>query len=147
MSLIELKVPDIGGHENVDIIAVEIKVGDTVAIDDTLITLETDKATMDVPAEAAGVVKEVKVKVGDKISEGGLIAVIEAAGAAAEAPKAAAAPAPAAQPEAPKAAAPAPQAAAFSGNADAEYDVVVLGGGPGGYSAAFAAPARRRLAG
>ena len=134
MSLIELKVPDIGGHENVDIIAVEIKAGDTVAIDDTLITLETDKATMDVPAEAAGV-----VKVGDKISEGGLIAVIEAEGAAAEAPKAAAAPAPAAQPEAPKAATPAPQAASFSGNADAEYDVVVLGGGPGGYSAAFAA--------
>ena len=139
MSLIELKVPDIGGHENVDIIAVEIKAGDTVAIDDTLITLETDKATMDVPAEAAGVVKEVKVKVGDKISEGGLIAVIEAEGAAAEAPKAAAAHAPAAQPEAPKAATPAPQAASFSGNADAEYDVVVLGGGPGGYSAAFAA--------
>ena len=137
MSLIELKVPDIGGHENVDIIAVEIKAGDTVAVDDTLITLETDKATMDVPAEAAGVVKEVKVKVGDKISEGGVIAVIEAAGAsaAAEAPKAAAAPAP----EAPKAAAPAPQAAQFAGSADAEYDVVVLGGGPGGYSAAFAA--------
>ena len=137
MSLIELKVPDIGGHENVDIIAVEIKAGDTVAVEDTLITLETDKATMDVPAEAAGVVKEVKVKVGDKISEGGVIAVIEAAGAAAaaEAPKAAAAPAP----EAPKAAAPAPQAAQFAGSADAEYDVVVLGGGPGGYSAAFAA--------
>ena len=134
---IELKVPDIGGHENVDIIAVEIKAGDTIAIDDTLITLETDKATMDVPAEAAGVVKEVKVKVGDKISEGGVIAVIEAAGAsaAAEAPKAAAAPAQ----EAPKAAAPAPQAAQFAGSADAEYDVVVLGGGPGGYSAAFAA--------
>ncbi|HFC8536050.1 TPA: dihydrolipoyl dehydrogenase [Neisseria bacilliformis] len=140
MSLIELKVPDIGGHENVDIIAVEIKAGDTIAVDDTLITLETDKATMDVPAEAAGVVKEVKVKVGDKISEGGLIAVIEAAGAV-EAPKAevAPAPAPAAQAEAPKAAAPAPQAAAFAGTADAEYDVVVLGGGPGGYSAAFAA--------
>ncbi|WP_049250423.1 dihydrolipoyl dehydrogenase [Neisseria elongata] len=139
MSLIELKVPDIGGHENVDIIAVEIKAGDTVAVDDTLITLETDKATMDVPAEAAGVVKEVKVKVGDKISEGGVIAVIEAAGAsaAAEAPKAAATPAPAQ--EAPKAAAPAPQAAQFAGSADAEYDVVVLGGGPGGYSAAFAA--------
>ena len=139
MSLIELKVPDIGGHENVDIIAVEIKAGDTVAVDDTLITLETDKATMDVPAEAAGVIKEVKVKVGDKISEGGVIAVIEAAGAsaAAEAPKAAAAPAPAQ--EAPKAAAPAPQAAQFAGSADAEYDVVVLGGGPGGYSAAFAA--------
>ncbi len=138
MSLIELKVPDIGGHENVDIIAVEIKAGDTIAVDDTLITLETDKATMDVPAEAAGVVKEVKVKVGDKISEGGLIAVIEAAGAA-EAPKTEVAPAPAAQAEAPKAAAPAPQAAAFAGTAGAEYDVVVLGGGPGGYSAAFAA--------
>ncbi|UOO76379.1 dihydrolipoyl dehydrogenase [Neisseria sp. Dent CA1/247] len=137
MSLIELKVPDIGGHENVDIIAVEIKAGDTVAVDDTLVTLETDKATMDVPAEAAGVVKEVKVKVGDKISEGGVIAVIEAAGAAAEAPKAETASAPAQ--EAPKAAASAPQAAQFSGSADAEYDVVVLGGGPGGYSAAFAA--------
>ena len=87
MSLIELKVPDIGGHDNVDIIAVEIKAGDTLALEDTLITLETDKATMDVPAETAGVVKEVKVKVGDKISEGGVIAVIEAAGAA-EAPKA-----------------------------------------------------------
>ena len=140
MSLIELKVPDIGGHENVDIIAVEIKAGDTVALEDTLVTLETDKATMDVPAEAAGVVKEVKVKVGDKISEGGVIAVIEAAAseaetAKAEVPSEKAAPAQ----EAPKAAAPAPQAAQFSGAADAEYDVVVLGGGPGGYSAAFAA--------
>ncbi|MDO4693763.1 MAG: dihydrolipoyl dehydrogenase [Eikenella sp.] len=134
MSMIELKVPDIGGHENVDIIAVEVKPGDTVAVDDTLITLETDKATMDVPAEAAGVVKEVRVKVGDKISEGGVIAVIEAATAAAEAPAAKAEPAIAAAAQAP-----APQAAAFSGHADAEYDVVVLGGGPGGYSAAFAA--------
>ena len=88
MSLIELKVPDIGGHENVDIIAVEIKAGDTVALEDTLVTLETDKATMDVPAEAAGVIKEVKVKVGDKISEGGVIAVIEAAAAEAETAKA-----------------------------------------------------------
>ncbi|QEY26270.1 dihydrolipoyl dehydrogenase [Neisseria zalophi] len=139
MSLIELKVPDIGGHENVDIIAVEIKAGDTVAVEDTLITLETDKATMDVPAEAAGVVKEVKVKVGDKISEGGVIAVIEAEGAAAEAPKAEEPAAAPKQEAAPAAAAPAPQAAQFSGSADAEYDVVVLGGGPGGYSAAFAA--------
>ena len=65
MSLIELKVPDIGGHDNVDIIAVEIKVGDSVVVEDTLITLETDKATMDVPAEVAGVIKEVRVKVGD----------------------------------------------------------------------------------
>ena len=138
MSLIELKVPDIGGHDNVDIIDVAVKVGDTVAVDDTLITLETDKATMDVPAETAGVVKEVKVAVGGKISEGGVIVVVEAA--AGDAPKAEAAPAatPAAT-EAPKADAPAPQAASFAGSADAEYDVVVLGGGPGGYSAAFAA--------
>ena len=133
MSLIELKVPDIGGHENVDIIAVEIKVGDTVAIEDALVTLETDKATMDVPADAAGVVKEVKVKVGDKISEGGVIAIIEAV--ASDAPQKEAAPAQ----ETTAQAAPAPQAASFNGTAEAEYDVVVLGGGPGGYSAAFAA--------
>ena len=132
MSLIELKVPDIGGHENVDIIAVEIKVGDTVAIEDALVTLETDKATMDVPADAAGVVKEVKVKAGDKISEGGVIAVIEAV--TSDAPKKEAAPS-----QETAQAAPAPQAASFNGTAEAEYDVVVLGGGPGGYSAAFAA--------
>ena len=133
MSLIELKVPDIGGHENVDIIAVEIKAGDSVDVEQTLITLETDKATMDVPAEAAGLVKEVRVKVGDKISEGGIIALIEAAGVseAVSAPKV----------ETPvtPVLAPAPQATSFGGAADSEYDVVVLGGGPGGYSAAFAA--------
>ncbi|ENV6323488.1 dihydrolipoyllysine-residue acetyltransferase [Neisseria gonorrhoeae] len=99
MSIVEIKVPDIGGHESVDIIAVEVKAGDTIAVDDTLITLETDKATMDVPADAAGVVKEVKVKVGDKISEGGVILTVETGAAAAEAAPAAAAeaqPAPAA---------------------------------------------------
>ena len=137
MALIEIKVPDIGGHDNVDIIDVAVKVGDTVAVDDTLITLETDKATMDVPADTAGVVKEVKVAVGGKISEGEVIVVVEAA--AGDAPKAEAAPAAPAATEAPKAAAPAPQAASFAGSADADYDVVVLGGGPGGYSAAFAA--------
>ena len=81
--IVEIKVPDIGGHDNVDVIAVEVKVGDTIAIDDTLITLETDKATMDVPADAAGVVKEIKVKVGDKVSEDDVIIVIETASAAA----------------------------------------------------------------
>ncbi|HFB4319766.1 TPA: dihydrolipoyllysine-residue acetyltransferase [Neisseria gonorrhoeae] len=99
MSIVEIKVPDIGGHESVDIIAVEVKAGDTIAVDDTLITLETDKATMDVPADATGVVKEVKVKVGDKISEGGVILTVETGAAAAEAAPAAAAeaqPAPAA---------------------------------------------------
>ncbi len=138
-NLIELKVPDIGGHSNVDVIEVFVKVGDTVAKDDSLITLETDKATMEVPAEHAGVVKELRTAVGGKISEGDVIAVIEAAGAAA-----AASPAPAAAPvaEAPKAApAPvaAPQAASHAGAADIECDVLVLGAGPGGYSAAFRA--------
>ncbi|EEZ75233.1 dihydrolipoamide acetyltransferase, partial [Neisseria lactamica ATCC 23970] len=101
MSIVEIKVPDIGGHENVDIIAVEVKAGDTIAVDDTLITLETDKATMDVPADAAGVVKEVRVKVGDKISEGGVILTVETGATAAEAaPAAEAQPAPAAAPAA-----------------------------------------------
>ena len=89
MSIVEIKVPDIGGAENVDVIAVEVKAGDTIAVDDTLITLETDKATIDVPADAAGVVKEVKIKVGDKVSEGSLILTVEAAGDA-EAPAASA---------------------------------------------------------
>lgn len=136
MSTVELKVPDIGGHENVDIIAVEIKAGDTVAVEDTLITLETDKATMDVPSEVAGVVKEVKVSVGDKISEGGVIAVVEVT----EAVQAATSSENRAEPQVvQETSQPAPQTAAFSGSVDAEYDVVVLGGGPGGYSAAFAA--------
>lgn len=75
--IVEIKVPDIGGHENVDVIDVSVKAGDTVAVDETLITLETDKATMDVPTDVAGVVKEIKVSVGDKISEGSVIVLIE----------------------------------------------------------------------
>ncbi|MCW3480257.1 dihydrolipoyllysine-residue acetyltransferase [Neisseriaceae bacterium JH1-16] len=97
-NLIELKVPDIGGHANVDVIEVFVKAGETIGLEDSLITLETDKATMEVPAEVAGLVKELLIKVGDKVSEGTVIALVEAAGAAAatpaaEAPKAAAAPA------------------------------------------------------
>ena len=111
MSIVEIKVPDIGGAENVDVIAVEVKAGDTIAVDDTLITLETDKATMDVPADAAGVVKEVKIKVGDKVSEGSLILTVEAAGAA-EAP---AAPAAESAPAAPAETAPAAQTAPATG--------------------------------
>ncbi|MDC7691645.1 dihydrolipoyllysine-residue acetyltransferase [Vogesella indigofera] len=103
-NLIELKVPDIGGHNNVDVIEVFIQPGQTVAIDDSLITLETDKATMEVPAEAAGVVKEVRAVLGGKISEGDVIAIIEVGASAA-------APAPAAAVAAPVAAAPAPVAA------------------------------------
>ncbi|EET45278.1 dihydrolipoamide acetyltransferase [Neisseria sicca ATCC 29256] len=120
MSIVEIKVPDIGGHENVDIIAVEVKAGDTIAVDDTLITLETDKATMDVPADAAGVVKEVKVKVGDKISEGGVILTVETGAAAAEA-----APAPVAEAQPAPAAAP---AAAPAGGATVQVAVPDIGG-------------------
>ena len=116
MSIVEIKVPDIGGHENVDIIAVEIKAGDTIALDDTLITLETDKATMDVPADTAGVVKEVKVQVGGKVSEGDVIALVEVAGAAA-------ATAPAAE-TAPAAVAPAPVQAAPAAAGGVEKVVV-----------------------
>ena len=82
----EARVPDIGGHSDVPVIEVMIKPGDTVEKDQSLITLESDKATMEVPAPFAGVVKEVKVKLGDEVSEGALIAVIEASGAAAPAP-------------------------------------------------------------
>lgn len=121
--IVEIKVPDIGGHDNVDVIAVEVKAGDTIAVDDTLITLETDKATMDVPADAAGVVKEVKVNVGDKVSEGSVIVLVEAAGAAAEA--AASATEKAAEPV--PAAAPA-QAAPAAGGATVKVEVPDIGG-------------------
>ena len=137
--LIEVKVPDIGGFADVPVIEIAVKPGDTVKAEDGLITLESDKATMDVPSPADGVVKELKVKLGDKISEGSLILVLEAASAGAaatpaSAPTAAAAPAaPAAPPVT------APQAGSHGGNADIECDMLVLGGGPGGYSAAFRA--------
>ena len=125
--IVEIKVPDIGGNENVDIIAVEVKVGDTVAVDDTLITLETDKATMDVPSDAAGVVKEIKVKVGDKISEGGVILLLESgAAAAAEAP--AAAPV---QEAAPAAAVAEPAAAAPAASGSVTVTVPDIGGHSG----------------
>ena len=119
-NLIELKVPDIGGHSNVDIIEVFITAGQTVAVDDSLITLETDKATMEVPAEAAGVIKEVKAVVGGKISEGDVIAIIEVGASAAAPAPAAAVAAPVAAPVAAVAAAPAaaPAAPAASGRID-----------------------------
>ncbi|MGH8157114.1 MAG: dihydrolipoyl dehydrogenase [Rhodanobacter sp.] len=149
---IEIKVPDIGGHGSVPVIEVLVKAGDTVAKEQSLITLESDKATMEIPSSAAGVIKELKLKVGDEVSEGAVIAVLEVAGDAAapqaevtkaeapqaESPKAAAA-APAVAPAAAKSA-PAPSAASASGRkADIECKLVVLGSGPGGYSAAFRA--------
>ena len=145
---IELKVPDIGGHENVPVIEVMVKTGDSVSKEQSLITLESDKATMEIPASAAGVIKEMKLKLGDEVSEGTVIAILELAGAEAEAAKAAApapaaaaaapAPAPAAAPAKPNV--PAPQAAGATGRkADIECKLVVLGSGPGGYTAAFRA--------
>ena len=118
MSTIEVKVPDIGDFTDIPVIEIFVKPGDSVKAEDSLITLESDKATMDVPSPAAGIVKEVKVKLGDKVSEGSPIVVVETgATAPAEAPKPAAAkapspaPAPAATPPPAAAAAPAPAAA------------------------------------
>ena len=94
---IEVKVPDIGDYKNIPVIEVLVKAGDTVKAEDPLVTLESDKSTMDVPSPAAGVVKEIKLKVGDKVSAGALVLMLEAGGAAAAAPapaKAAAAPRP-----------------------------------------------------
>src|SRR5918999_3481635 len=118
----EVKVPDIGDFKEIEVIEVLVKPGDAIAKEQSLITLESDKATMEIPSPAAGKVGELKVKVGDKVSKGSLILLLEAT---APAPKA---------PEAPKSAPPAPAA-----GADIECDVLVLGAGPGGYSAAFRA--------
>jgi dihydrolipoamide dehydrogenase len=137
-------VPDLGDFKDVEVIDVLVKPGDAVQLETPLITLETEKATMDVPSSAAGVVKSVAVKKGDRVSKGS--AIIEVEGqqpAAAEQPKQpapAAAPKPAEAPKAaetvqPKASAPAPAAA----SASYDFEVVVLGAGPGGYTAAFRA--------
>ncbi|WP_341669613.1 dihydrolipoyl dehydrogenase [Alcaligenes sp. SDU_A2] len=138
MSLIDLTIPDIGDIDQVDVIEVLVQVGDTIEAEQSLITVESDKASMEIPASQGGVVKEVLVKVGDKVSQGTAVAKVEAAAAAAPA-----AAAPAATQEAPKAApvatAPAPQAASHQGGSDDSVDVVVLGAGPGGYNAAFRA--------
>ncbi|TCO41350.1 dihydrolipoyl dehydrogenase [Dokdonella fugitiva] len=145
---IEVKVPDIGNFSGVPVIEILVKPGDTVAKDQGLVTLESDKATMEVPSSVAGVVKEVRVKLNDEVAEGTVVAVIEATDAAAPmaaapAPAAPAAAAPASAPAsmpAPASSAPAPKAASASGRkADVECQVVVLGSGPGGYTAAFRA--------
>jgi pyruvate dehydrogenase E2 component (dihydrolipoamide acetyltransferase) len=95
MALVEVKVPDIGDFDEVAVIEVMVKVGDTVKAEQSLITVESDKASMEIPSSHAGVVKEIKVAVGSKVKEGSLVLMLEVAGAAASAP-AAAAPAPAA---------------------------------------------------
>ena len=119
-NLIEIKVPDIGDFSDVDVIDVLVKAGDAVAVDDALITLESDKASMDIPSPQAGKVKELKIAVGDKVSEGTLVCVLESGGAAV-------------------AAKPAAAASVASGPSDLQCEMLVLGAGPGGYTAAFRA--------
>ncbi|MDE2175428.1 MAG: dihydrolipoyl dehydrogenase, partial [Betaproteobacteria bacterium] len=123
------------------VIEVLVKAGDQIAVDQSLVTVESDKASMEIPSSAAGVVKALRVKLGDKVSEGTVLLELDAACAQASAETTPAPPAPAAAPTntAPQTS-PAPQAAAaFSGKVDVECDVLVLGAGPGGYSAAFRA--------
>jgi dihydrolipoamide dehydrogenase len=128
--VLEVRVPDIGDFKDVPIIEVAVKSGDQVKAEDPLITLESDKASMEVPSPSAGTVQDVNVKVGDKVSEGSLILTL-ATGVAGEAPRPPAA-------AGARAAAPvAPMPARHAGTADTECDMLVLGAGPGGYSAAF----------
>ncbi len=133
----EVFVPDIGNFDSVDVIEVLVKAGDTIAKEDALITLESDKASMDIPSSHAGVVKEIKVKVGDKVAKGALILLVE------EASTEQASPAPATQEAATPAPATTPAAStpvpAVTGDSDINTEVVVLGSGPGGYTAAFRA--------
>ena len=144
-NLIEVKVPDIGDFKNIPVIEVLVKAGDKVEREDSLITLESDKATMEVPSPAAGIIKELKIKPGDRLSEGSLILTLESTSPSVPARKAEA---PAQKTEAPKSP-PAPMAAQAKAPAvtsstpivkgDLHADVVVLGSGPGGYTAAFRA--------
>jgi len=157
MAIVEVKVPDIGDFNDVPVIEVLVKPGDTVKAEDSLVTLESDKATMDVPSPSAGVVKAVTVKVGDKVSQGTALLTLDG-GVAASPPAKTAAPSTSAQPSPPgvasapaappaakvappaaSVAVPGPAAATYTGRADVECEMLVLGSGPGGYSAAFRA--------
>jgi len=147
MNTVEIKVPDIGDFKDVEVIEVLVKPGDVVAKEQSLITVESDKASMEIPAPSPGTVKELKVKVGDKVSEGSTILMLEPGAAVGAAQPAAAQqaaqvqsdPAQAHQPEPSAAPTSASGASKFTGSADLQCDVLVLGAGPGGYSAAFRA--------
>ena len=146
MSLMEIHVPDIGDFKEVEVIELLVKPGDSVKPEQSLITVESDKASMEIPCSHAGVVKELKVKLGDKVAEGSLLLVLEVSQDTASAtspapttaPSKSAAPVVASAPAA-QASPTAPAAASFAGNADIECDTLVLGAGPGGYTAAFRA--------
>jgi dihydrolipoamide dehydrogenase len=154
MSVIEIKVPDIGDFDEVTVIELMVKPGDTIKAEQSLITVESDKASMEIPSSAAGVVKELRVKIGDKVKQGSVVLSLEATGAA---------PATASAAAAPTAVIPASStstnsdknkqfsdvdisklaintvASSYAGNVDLDCDLLVLGAGPGGYSAAFRA--------
>jgi dihydrolipoamide dehydrogenase len=136
-NLIAVLVPDIGDFESVDVIEVLVNVGDSIAIEDSLITVESDKASMDIPSSHEGVVKEIKVNVGDQVAKDSILLMVEATANAAEEPIK---PGPAEE-ETPKTEAPAvaPTPVTPVGDNDVESQVVVLGSGPGGYTAAFRA--------
>jgi dihydrolipoamide dehydrogenase len=136
MSLMGVKIPDIGDFKGVAVIEVLVKPGDTIAPEDPLIVLESDKASMEVPSPAAGVIKEVKIKVGDKVSEGDVVLLLEEAGQQPSPPT------PLPKGEGSKVPSPptptvAPVAGSYAGSVDMECEMLVLGAGPGGYSAAF----------
>src|SRR4051794_12509528 len=152
-NVIEVKVPDIGDFNDIPVIEVLVKPGDTISKEDALVTLESDKATMEVPSPATGVVRDLKIKVGDKVSQGSVLLTLEekAEAAKAESPQAKA-PSPSVappsretretQPPASQKSPPsgtAPAAPSSSIKADIHAEVVVLGAGPGGYTAAFRA--------
>ncbi len=137
MALIEVSVPDIGDFKDVAVIEILVKPGDTVAVEQSLVTVESDKASMEIPSSAAGVVQQIKLALGDKINQGSVILTLEAAGAASPGPAAPTVGA-ASAPGTPGTPA-APTAASHTGGADLECDLLVLGAGPGGYSAAFRA--------
>src|SRR5574343_382608 len=131
--IIEVKVPDIGDFSEVPVIELYVKVGDSIKVDDAIVTLESDKATMDVPSTVAGTVKEVLVQLGSRVSEGAVLIKVEAGAA-----NATVSPEKEAKTEsAPATPVAAPVAASHGGGADLECDMLVLGAGPGGYSAAF----------
>ncbi len=151
MALVEIKIPDIGDFAEVAVIELLVQAGDTIKPEQSLITVESDKASMEIPSSQGGVVKALKVKLGDKVKEGSVVLLLETADVAAPAP--APAPVPGEKPESKQAAdpvvstqgatkniaTPGPAAASFSGTADLDCDLLVLGAGPGGYSAAFRA--------
>jgi dihydrolipoamide dehydrogenase len=137
MALIDINVPDIGDFKDVAVIELLVKPGDTVKAEQSLITVESDKASMEIPSSAAGVVKEVKVAIGDRVAEGSVVLSLET-GAAATVPAPVSAPASSGTPPATAPLA-APVAASYAGGADLQCDMLVLGAGPGGYSAAFRA--------